>query len=50
MGVVLELPTPGVQDPGEAREIGPEEALVLRQPLDGHGRRLQQGLGREALM
>ena len=29
VGVVLELPAPGVQDPGEPREIGPNEALVV---------------------
>lgn len=48
--VVLELPAPGVQDPGEPWEGGPDEALVLGQPLQSRGRRLKQGLVREALM
>ena len=50
MGVVLELPAPGVQDTGEPWEVGPDEALVGGQPLEGRGRRLKQGLVREALM
>ena len=36
--VVLELPAPGMQDPGEPREVGPDEALVCGQPLEGRGR------------
>ena len=27
--VVLELPAPGMQDPGEPREVCPDEALVV---------------------
>jgi hypothetical protein len=48
--VVLELPPPGVQDSSEPRQVGPDEALVLGQPLESRGRRLQQSLVREALM
>jgi hypothetical protein len=50
MRVVLELSTPGMQDTGKSREVGPDEALVFRQPFEGRCRRLKQGLVREALM
>jgi hypothetical protein len=50
MGVILELSAPGMQDAGEPREVCPDEALVLGQALESHGRRLQQGLVRAALM
>src|SRR5262249_22922130 len=50
VGVVLELPAPGMQDTGEPREVGPDKALVLGQPLKGHGRRLKHGVVGEALM
>ena len=50
MGGVLELPAPGVQDTGAPREISPDEALVFGQPLESRCRRLQQSVGREALM
>src|SRR5262249_25563083 len=46
----LELPAPGMQDTGEPREIGPDEARIFGQPLEGRGRRLQQGLGSDALL
>ncbi len=48
--MVLQLPAPGVQDPGAPREIGPDEALIFGQPLESCGRRLKHGLVREALM
>jgi hypothetical protein len=48
--MVLELSPPGRQDAGETREVGPDAALVCGQPLERHGRRLQHGLVREALM
>src|SRR5262249_53036880 len=48
VGVVLELPTPGMQDAGAAREVGAEKALILGQPLEGHGRGLQQRMVRAA--
>src|SRR6266699_590913 len=48
--VVLQLPAPGMQDTGEAREVCPDQALVFGQPLEGHGRRLKHGVVREALM
>ena len=50
VGVVLELPAPGMQDPGEPREVGPDEALVCGEPFEGRGRRVKHGLVREALM
>jgi len=50
VGVVLELPAPGVQDPGEPREIGPNKALVGGETFESRCRRLKQGLVREALM
>ena len=49
VGVGREVPPPGVQDPGEPREVGPEAALVCGEPLAGHCRGVPQGLGREAL-
>jgi hypothetical protein len=48
--VVLELPAPRLQDTGETRQVRPNEALVVGQPLEGRCRGLQQGVGREALM
>jgi hypothetical protein len=45
-----ERSTPGRQDTGKSREVGPDEALVFRQPFEGRGRRLQQGLVGEALV
>ena len=42
--VVLELPAPGMQDTGAPRELGPDEALIVGQPLEGRCRCLQQGL------
>ena len=50
MGVILELSAPGVQNPGEPRKVCSDEALVGGQPLEGRGRRLKQGVVREALM
>ena len=50
VGVVLELPAPGVQDPGEPREVGPDEALVGGEPFEGARRGVEHGLVGEALM
>jgi hypothetical protein len=50
MGMILELSAPGMQDAGEPREVGPDEALGGGQPFEGRGRCLQQGLVRGALM
>ena len=50
VGVVLELPAPGMQDTGEPREVGPDEALVVGEPFEGRGRGVKHGLVREALM
>jgi hypothetical protein len=48
--MVLELSAPGVQDAGEPREVGPDEALVFGQPFEGRCRRVKQGVVCEALM
>jgi hypothetical protein len=50
MRVVLQLPAPGMQDTGAPREIGPNEALIVGQPLEGRCRRLKHGLGSNALL
>jgi hypothetical protein len=50
VGVGLQLPAPGMQDPGEPGEVCPDKARVCGQPLAGHGGRLEHGLGREALL
>ena len=50
VGVVLQLPAPGVQDPGEPWEVSPDEALLFGQPLESRGRRLKHSLVREALL
>jgi hypothetical protein len=39
-----------MQDPGEPREVRADAALVMGQPLERRGRRLQHRLGREALL
>ena len=48
--VVLELSTPGMQDPGKPRQVGPNEAFVGGQPLEGRSRRVKHGVVREALL
>ena len=35
VGVVLELPAPGMQDAGETREVRPDETLVLGKLFQG---------------
>ena len=49
MGMIRELPPPRMQDPGAPREVRADAARVGGQPLERRGRRLQQGLVREAL-
>src|SRR5439155_12155914 len=49
VGMVREWPTPGMQDPGAPREVGPDAALVGGQPLQSRCRGLKQGLVRETL-
>ena len=44
VGVVLELPAPGMQDSCKPREIGPDETCVGGQPFEGRGRRVKHGL------
>jgi len=50
MRVGLELSTPGMQDPGTPREVGPNEACVGGQPREGRSRRGKHGVVREALL
>src|SRR5512134_1290302 len=50
VGVVLELPAPGVEDPGDPREIGADAPRVVGQPFAGRGRGVTQGLVGGALM
>ena len=50
MRVGLELPAPGMQDPGAPREIGPDAARIFGQPLAGRCRRLKHGLVSKALL
>ena len=49
VGVVLELPAPGMQDTGETREVCPDETLVFGEPFEGVRRGVEQGLVGEAL-
>src|SRR5712691_2870760 len=48
--VVLELSAPGVQNTGEPREVGPDEALVGGEPFEGERRGVEHGVVRKALM
>jgi hypothetical protein len=48
--VVLELPTPGVQDTGEPRQVGPNETRVSGEPFEGERRGGEQGIVCEALV
>jgi hypothetical protein len=48
--VVLELPTPGVQDPGAPRQVGPKETRVSGEPFEGERRGGEQGIVCAALV
>jgi hypothetical protein len=50
VGVVLELPAPGVQNTDEPREVCPNEALVCGEPFEGERRGAEHGVVRKALM
>lgn len=50
MRVVLELPAPSMEDAGDPRQVGPAATRGCGQPFEGGGRRLKQGVVREALM
>ena len=50
VGVIRELPAPGMEDTRATRAVGAEATFVCGQPLASRGRRLPQGLGREALL
>jgi len=49
VGVVLELPAPGMQDAGETRQVCPDAPLVLGQPFEGERRGGEHGVVRAAL-
>src|SRR5512145_3059448 len=50
MGMILQLPPPGVPDPGEPWEVCPDEPLVGGEPVAGERRGVEHGLVGEALM
>ena len=50
VGVVLELPAPGMADARDTREVCPEATLVFGEPCEGARRGVAQGVLREALM
>lgn len=50
MGVVGQLPAPGVQDPEEAGLVSADELRVVGERFDGPGGRREQGVVAEALM
>ena len=50
VGVILELPAPGMEDAGKAREIGADETLVFGEPFERLGRGLEQGVVGDLLM
>jgi hypothetical protein len=50
VGVLLELSSPGVQDAGKPREVGPDAALVFGEAFESERRGVAQGLVGEALM
>ena len=50
MGVVLELPAPGMQDPGKLRKRCPDETLIFGEPFACLGRGVEQSVVREALL
>jgi hypothetical protein len=50
MGVILQLPPPGMQNPGEAGQIGADVPGIFGQFFDGPGRRRKQRLVGKTLM
>jgi hypothetical protein len=50
VGMVLQLSSTGVQDPGETREVRPDEPLVFGEPFGSCRRGLEHGLVAKALM
>jgi hypothetical protein len=49
VGVVRELPAPGLQDTEKTREVRPDETLVFGEPFEGERRGVAHGVGRDAL-
>ena len=43
--VGLQVPAPGVQDPREPRESGPNEGLIVGESFEGRCRGVEHGLG-----
>jgi hypothetical protein len=50
MRVVLELPTPGMQDTSKTRERCPDETLVFGQSFESERRGGEQGVVRAAVL
>jgi hypothetical protein len=50
VGVVRELPAPGMQDAGETWEVGADTTLVFGEAFESEGRGVEQGLVGEAWM
>lgn len=50
MGMVLQLPPPGVQDTGEARQIGADIPRISGQFFNSSGSRIEQGFVGKALI
>jgi hypothetical protein len=50
VGVILELPTPGMEDAGEPWEISPDETLVCSESFEGERRGGEHGVVGGALM
>jgi hypothetical protein len=49
VGVVLKLPTPGMEEAGKTRQVRAEKALLLSEPCESRGRSLEQSGVGEAL-
>ena len=50
VGMVLELPAPGMQDAGETRKVSADEPLVFGEAFEGERRGGEQGVVGEAVM
>jgi hypothetical protein len=48
--MVLQLSSPGGQEPGETRKVRPDESLVFGEPFEGCSRGVEHGLVAKALM
>jgi len=50
VGVGLELPAPGMQNPGKPRKRCPDATLVFGEPFECLGRGIEESVVREALL